>query len=52
VDGLFAAVRVAAAGYRIFKTSASTTESGIIKGFYADRGTYVARNIAQMLNYF
>jgi len=45
-------VRVAAGGYRVFKTSASTTESGIIKAYYSDRGTYVARNIAQMMNYF
>jgi len=52
VSGLFSSVRVASAGYRIFKTSASTTESGIIKGFYSDRGTYVAKNIAQVLNYF
>jgi len=52
VNGLFSQVRVAAGGYRIFKTSASTTESGIIKAYYSDRGTYVARNIAQMMNYF
>lgn len=45
VGGLFANVRVASAGLRFFKTSASTTESGVIKGYYSDRGAYIARNI-------
>lgn len=52
VDGLFTNVRVAAAGLRFFKTSASTTESGVIKGYYSDRGAYIARNLNQQLNYF
>lgn len=52
VKGLFSGVRVASGGYRFFKTSASTTESGVIKAYYSDRGTYVARNLSQMLNYF
>jgi len=46
VSGLFSGVRVVAGGYRFFKTSASTTESGVIKGYYSDRGTYVAKNLA------
>lgn len=52
VSGLFANVRVASAGLRFFKTSASTTESGVIKGYYSDRGSYIARNLNQQLNYF
>jgi len=52
VSGLFTNVRVASAGLRFFKTSASTTESGVIKAFYSDRGSYIARNLNQQLNYF
>lgn len=46
VQGLFTSARVVAAGTRIFKTSASTTESGLIKAFYAERGGRVSKNIA------
>lgn len=46
VKGMFSQVRVASAGYRFFKTSASTTESGIIKAYYSDRGSYIAKNLA------
>jgi hypothetical protein len=43
---LFANVRLVAAGDRVFKTSASTTESGVIKGFYSDRGSKINKNFA------
>jgi len=52
VTGLFSNVRVVAGGLRFFKTSASTTESGVIKAYYSDRGAYIARNLNQQLNYF
>lgn len=52
VKGFFTAARVAAGGTRIFKTSASTTESGMIKGFFADRGGQVTKNLGQLLNYY
>ena len=52
VRGLFTSARVVAGGSRFFKTSASTTESGVIKGFYAERGGRVTRNLAQLINYY
>lgn len=52
VRGLFTSARVASGGTRFFKTSASTTESGLIKAYYAERGGRVTKNIGQLLNYF
>lgn len=45
-------MRVVAAGDRLYKTSASTTESGVIKGFYADKGAKINKNFGQLINYF
>lgn len=49
---MFTSARVVSGGTRFFKTSASTTESGVIKGFYAERGGRITRNLAQLINYF
>lgn len=49
---IFSSVCLVASGYRLFKTSASTTEKGIIQAFYNDRGTFAVDNLAQVLNYF
>lgn len=51
-EGIFASVKLAAAGLRYFKTSASTNESGVIKAIYQDRGAAVTKNLAQLMNYF
>jgi len=46
VEGIFSSARVASGGMRVYKTSASTNESGIIKAYYADRGAYVTKDLA------
>lgn len=51
-ENIFASVKLAAAGIRYFKTSASTNESGVIKAIYQDRGAAVTKNLAQLMNYF
>lgn len=45
-------MRVASAGYRIFKTSSSQNESGTIKAYYSDRGSYVNKNLAELIDYY
>jgi len=52
ISGLFSSVRVASAGYRIFKTSSSQNESGTIKAYYSDRGSYVNKNLSELIDYY
>lgn len=52
VTGLFNQARVASAGIRFYKTSASTVESGMIKAFYASYGARIAKNLNQQLGYY
>jgi len=52
VTGLFNQARVASAGFRFYKTSASTNESGMIKAFYASHGARITKNLNQQLGYY
>lgn len=49
---MYSSVRLVASGSRLYKTSASTTESGVIKGLYSERGTGVVTSINQLINYY
>lgn len=52
ISPLFSSVRVASGGFRVFKTSASQNESGTIKAFYSDRGSFINRNLSELINYY
>jgi len=45
VQGLFTSASLVAGGWRLYKTSASTQESGVIKAVYIDRGMIIQKGL-------